>query len=225
MTVPSTVGVIMPVFENASTVASAIESVLAQRPPPDEVIVIDGGSRDGTAAIADGFDGVRVIAQTASGLGQARNQGIAAIDSGLVAFCDGDDRWTADSLGARVRCMDEQQTRAVVGLVVTEAIEGVLPNSRIVGLGQPAIGFTPGALLISRDALDQIGPFDEHLAVGTDSDWFVRLRQSPIHLAVLDQVVLAKGIRAGSLSTDVETYRRDLLAVARRYVERQRRRE
>jgi glycosyltransferase involved in cell wall biosynthesis len=219
---PLTVGVVMPVLNNAGTIVPAIESILAQQPPPDEVIVIDGGSSDDTAAIASNYAGVRVLEQTDSGLGQARNQGVAELRTALLAFCDGDDRWTSDSLAFRRRSVTENSRCAVIGHVATEAAQGELSRARTADLGRPSPGYTPGALLVTRDVFDEVGSFDESLAIGTDSDWFVRLRQSSIELEVLDSVVLIKGLRSGSLSTDVEQYRRELLSVARRYVHRER---
>ena len=83
---------------------------------------------------------------------------------------------------------------------------------------------TPGALLVRRSAFARVGPFDTTLTVGADADWIVRavrLLGPPVDV---DAVVLDKGLRAGSLSTDVDTYRRELLTVARRLVaDRQRR--
>jgi GT2 family glycosyltransferase len=89
-------------------------------------------------------------------------------------------------------------------------------------LGQSLPGFTPGALLARRHVFERVGGFDETLAIGADSDWFVRLQQSGLRLAVLPVVVLRKGARATSLSTDRETYRRELLRIARGFLARQR---
>ena len=89
-------------------------------------------------------------------------------------------------------------------------------------IGQPVPGFTPGALLARREAFEKIGVFDESLAIGTDSDWFVRLQQSAYPVVQIEQVVLWKGARGTSLSSDVAAYRRELLTVARRFIERNR---
>ncbi|MGA1394072.1 MAG: hypothetical protein ACO38W_13050, partial [Phycisphaerales bacterium] len=67
-----------------------------------------------------------------------------------------------------------------------------------------------------------IGRFDESLSIGADSEWFVRLVQSGQGPLRLDRVVLRKGLRATSLSADVERYRRELLVIAARYVARRR---
>ena len=76
--------------------------------------------------------------------------------------------------------------------------------------------------MMRRAAFEAVGEFDEKLAIGADSDWFVRLAQSSLRLDVLPELVLQKGALASSLSADVATYRRELLLVARRFVDQRR---
>lgn len=223
---PPTVGVVLAVRNNASTVAAALTSVTQQQPPPDAVVVIDGGSDDGTAEIAAGFAGVRVIAQSSTGLGQARNQGIAELHTALIAFCDGDDRWTPGSLELRVNHLrTHPECDAVIGHYLSELVEpradgDAVPPRRS---DDPRPALTPSGLVVRRGALDRTGSFAEHLRIGSDSDWLVRLRQSGARLDVLDDVVLVKGMRATSLSVDVAHYRREMLDVARGFLDRRRR--
>jgi len=218
------VSVILPVRNAAAHVAAAIESVLAQSPRPAEILVIDGGSTDGTLEIAARYPDVRLIHQQGRGLAAARNQAIQKSRSPWIAFCDGDDRWAENALALRLQAFESNpQALAVIGQVILEAIGGTTATaaqqSRI---GQPVPGFTPGALLARREAFEQIGLFDESLAIGTDSDWFVRLQQSASPVVQIEQVVLWKGARGTSLSSDVAAYRRELLTVARRFIERNR---
>jgi glycosyltransferase involved in cell wall biosynthesis len=224
--VPS-LAVIMPVLNLASFVAAAIKSVLSGAPPGTDLVVVDGGSTDGSAAIAAGFAGVRVLMQSGHGLAAARNQGLRAVDADLVGFCDADDRWADGAFAARLAHLQSQpDCDAVIGQVVGETLAGepVTPQ-QAARLGQPLPGFTPGALLARRHVFQRVGGFDETLAIGTDSDWFVRLQQTELGLAVLPVVVLHKSARAASLSTDIEAYRRELLRVARGFVERRRTRQ
>jgi glycosyltransferase involved in cell wall biosynthesis len=219
------VGVVVPVRNGARTLAAAIASVIGQAPPPGDVLVVDGGSEDGSAALAQSFPGVRVIAQEGRGLGAARNQGIAAVSGDVVAFCDADDRWTGGALAARLaRLAAEPACGAVIGHIRRTVTEGETPTPQQASrLGQVEPGYTPGALLVRRAALSAIGPFDETLTLGSDSDWFVRLVQSAVRLDVMPDIVLLKGVRNTSLSTDIATYRRELLQVARGFIDRRRR--
>lgn len=216
--------VIVPVRDAAPFIAAALTSVLAQVPAGTDVVVVDGGSADGSAATAAGFPGVRVVPQIGRGLAAARNQGLRAVQADLIGFCDADDRWSDGALAARLAHLAEQpDCDAVIGQLVVEELSGTTATPRQRSrVGRPAPGFTPGALLARRHVLEQVGPFDETLTIGADSDWFVRLQQSALRLAVLPVVVLHKGARASSLSGDVETYRRDLLRVARGFLARRR---
>ena len=209
----TTVGVVMPVRDNSVTVAAAIESVLSQEPSPDDVVVVHGPSRDRTRSVAEEYP-VRILDQAGIGLGAARNEGLSALDTDLVAFCDGDDTWTDRSLAVRVRHLVRSPD---CGAVTGHYVEA----RNIGGASLPAL--TPGGLLVRRSVLAVVGPFREDLTIGTDSDWLVRLRQSARRLDVLEEIVLHKARRNGSLSTDVATYRRELLEVARDFLRRERR--
>jgi glycosyltransferase involved in cell wall biosynthesis len=216
------VGVVVPVRNGAAHLGAALESVLAQSPPPADVVVVDGGSTDGSGDLARTFPGVRVVEQQGRGLAGARNQGLAVVAGDLIAFCDADDAWTAGSLATRRAALAASGADAVVGRMVARALDGPVPARLAERLDRPVPGYTPGALLVRRPALEAVGPFDESLAIGTDSDWFVRLVQSEHRLEVLDDVVLEKGARADSLSGDVEAYREELLVVAAAYLRRRR---
>ena len=91
--------VVIPAFNSAATLARAIESVLAQSWPADEIIVVDDGSSDGSAAIAGRFGApVRLIRQKNSGVSVARNAGAAAARGDWLAFLDADDWYAPDRL-------------------------------------------------------------------------------------------------------------------------------
>jgi glycosyltransferase involved in cell wall biosynthesis len=219
------VGVIIPVRNGASTLAAAIRSVIGQTPRPPDIVVIDGGSDDGSAELARSFAGVRVIAQERRGLGAARNQGVAAVAGDVIAFCDADDRWTDGSLAARLaRLAAAPACGAVIGQLERRLLDGEPATPQQASrLGQIEPAYTPSALLVRRSAFGAVGGFDETMTIGSDSDWFVRLVQSAMRLDVLAETVLLKGVRSASLSTDIATYRRELLQVARRFVDRRKR--
>jgi glycosyltransferase involved in cell wall biosynthesis len=221
------VGVVMPVRNGARTLAAAIRSVSNQCPAPADIVVIDAGSEDGSGTLAATFAGVRVIAQDGKGLAAARNQGLCAVSGEVIAFCDSDDRWTADALAARLNHLAaEPSCGAVIGHAENVLFDGGTATAQQASrLGRVAPGYTPGALMARRATFEAVGPFDETLTIGSDSDWFVRLAQSNVRLDVLPALVLQKGMRASSLSADVKTYRRELLYVARQFLDRRRRTE
>ena len=91
--------VIIPAYNSAATLARAIESVRAQSWPAHEIIVVDDGSTDATAAEARQFgEVVRVIQQPNSGVSVARNAGAAAASGDWLAFLDADDWYAPDRI-------------------------------------------------------------------------------------------------------------------------------
>jgi glycosyltransferase involved in cell wall biosynthesis len=217
------VGVIVATRNAGAQVRTALAAIAAQNPPPDEVVVVDAASTDDTRAVAGEFAGVRVVSQPGEGLGAARNQGVDQLTSEVVTFCDADDRWPPGSLAKRLRRLEEDPScDAVIGQCVMVPIGEPIPARAQARLGVPQPGYTPGALAVRRSAFDALGRFDEELHIGSDADWFVRLAESDLSLAVLEDLVLAKGVRADSLSSDVAAYRRELLRIARAYVRRER---
>ncbi len=91
--------VIIPAFNSAATLARAIESVQTQSWPVHEIIVVDDGSTDGTAAVAHQFgDAVRLIQQKNLGVSAARNAGAAMATGDWLAFLDADDWYAPDRI-------------------------------------------------------------------------------------------------------------------------------
>jgi hypothetical protein len=102
-----TVSVVIPTYNRADAVSTAIDSVLSQDLAPDEVIVVDDGSTDNTRAVLSGY-GNRIIAihRVNGGAGAARNTGVAQASGDWLAFLDSDDLWLPGRLAALNRDLD-----------------------------------------------------------------------------------------------------------------------
>jgi glycosyltransferase involved in cell wall biosynthesis len=86
------VSVVTPAFNAGRTIGAAVSSVLAQTYGDLELVVVDDGSTDATAAIVEAHGGpVRLIHQENAGVAAARNRGIEEARGQLIAFCDADD--------------------------------------------------------------------------------------------------------------------------------------
>jgi len=95
--------VVIPVYNGEKFIARAIDSVLAQTMPAFEIIVVNDGSRDGTAEVLAAYgDRIRVISIPNGGVANARNMGIKAVRGDFVAFLDADDIWVPEKLAKQL---------------------------------------------------------------------------------------------------------------------------
>src|SRR5512143_247273 len=92
------VSVVIPAYNDETRLPRAIRSVLAQTYPVSEIVVVDDGSVDGTAAVAATFRKTICVRQKNSGAAGARNAGIARARSEWIAFLDSDDEWLPDHI-------------------------------------------------------------------------------------------------------------------------------
>ncbi|WP_303784428.1 glycosyltransferase family 2 protein [Azovibrio restrictus] len=111
------ISVVIPLYNKAPHIAKAIESVLAQTSPADEIIVVDDGSTDGGAECVIPYvekHGVRLIRQENGGVSVARNRGIEAASAEYVAFLDADDLWLPAHLEVLRRLIEKQPQAALL---------------------------------------------------------------------------------------------------------------
>lgn len=94
------ISVVIPLFNKGPHISKALDSVLAQTVPPEEIMVIDDGSIDNGPEIVTSYknQGVRLIRQPNQGASVARNAGIASAKYDYIAFLDADDWWFPNHL-------------------------------------------------------------------------------------------------------------------------------
>lgn len=103
--------VIIPAYNSETTLARAIDSVLAQSYPAQEIIVVDDGSTDGTASVAARYgDKLRYMRQSNAGVSSARNHGARIAKGDWLAFLDADDWYYRDRLRLHAEWIDEDAT-------------------------------------------------------------------------------------------------------------------
>ncbi|MGH2874414.1 MAG: glycosyltransferase family 2 protein, partial [Solirubrobacteraceae bacterium] len=189
-----TTSVVIPAFNAAATVGSAVASALSQTRPALEVIVVDDGSDDGTARVVRELAApqVRLVAQPHRGVSAARNAGIAAARGRLLAFLDSDDLWLPRYLELAAIGLLAQQHAGLAytdayafdpstGLVGRRGIEGGPPPVPPPADGESfllelmARNFVFSSALVPRDVLGAVGGFDPHVSPAEDYDLWLRI--------------------------------------------------
>jgi glycosyltransferase involved in cell wall biosynthesis len=109
------VSVIVPVWNGERFLAAALDSIVVPEGARAEVIVVDDGSTDRSAAIAAAREPlVRTVRQEHAGLPQARNRGLAEAQGSLLAFLDADDLWSEDKLALQLEALKQRADVAIV---------------------------------------------------------------------------------------------------------------
>ena len=196
-----TVSVIIPLYNAEVFLAQAIESVLGQTHPPQQVLVIDDGSTDQSAQIARRYGAdVELVRQPNAGGAQARNRGVTLAQGDLLAFLDNDDWWAPEKLAWQLDALRQSPH--------LEAIFGqIQPIDTTTAADQEAAwrsftaqdGWHLDTLLIRRQAFQRIGLFDPAWMIDT-VEWLWRARRLGLCAQVLPQVVAWRRIHGDNHS-------------------------
>jgi glycosyltransferase involved in cell wall biosynthesis len=183
----SSVAVIIPAYNREDYIREALDSVLGQTHSADEVIVVDDGSSDRTAEIAEAYPGVTVLRQKNGGASSARNHALSVATSDWVAFLDSDDVWRLDKLELQMAALAKNpgydactsNARALVGPDDPEDFGPPplrLPPSDQIAPGlRGSLRVPPGTVVVKRELVRQVGGFDNDARPCEDWDLCLRL--------------------------------------------------
>ena len=214
------VSAVIPAHNAERYIGPAIESILAQPHRPIEIIVVDDGSDDATAAVARSFGPpVRVIAEPHAGAGAARNRGVEEARGEFLAFLDADDLWTPGKLACQLGCL---QADPSLDYVLGHAVEFRTAPDGTVSEGVTMLGAAAGAMLIRRQAFQLVGLLRTDLRTGEFIDWFARAREMGLPSAVAPEIVLRRRIHAANMGITDRAGRADYAEVVRAALARRR---
>lgn len=190
-----TVSVVVPTYNRAHSVGAALDSILTQIPPPDEVIVVDDGSTDNTSEVLAAYgDRLIVLRQENAGAAAARNAGIRRAAGEWVAFLDSDDVWLPGRMAVLHRDLSEA-SEDIVGHTGDISLSGFnyttsafklrnwnFPVNNAKCLENPLFeaitGIHPPVTAIRRELIFKCGGFCEKRRIYEDAPLFCRLALS-----------------------------------------------
>ena len=110
------VSILIPAYNAERWIADTIQSALAQTWPRKEIIIVDDGSRDGTAAIARRFASktVTVISQQNQGASTARNKALELCQGHYIQWLDADDLLSADKIAKQMAVAQECEDKRIL---------------------------------------------------------------------------------------------------------------
>ena len=213
------VTVIIPAYEAAKTIGRALSSVATQSVLPNEIIVIDDGSKDGTgkeaARVGRAIRGInfKLLTQNQGGAGAARNRGINEAKCAIIAFLDADDEWLPKKLELSLKKLHETNSILVSHnyilcdghgreTTVTKCEKNFLSNQDpYISLYKKGYIAT-SAVLANRNAIINAGGFNEKLPTGQDfSLWLSLLKKPGTRFHIFGEALVKYHVTAGSITS------------------------
>lgn len=180
----------IPARNEAAYIRGAIASVVAQRPPCTtiEIIVVNNGSTDATAAIVQSFitaerhPTVRLVEEPVPGLARAKNRGARSARGQWLLFLDADSRLAPDLIE---RVMARTRLGYPAGGIAVVADSGDWLDRgffSVMEFGKRLFSIRAQMFYCSRALFERFGGFDERLHLAEDSDFLNRLERAAIPL-------------------------------------------
>ena len=222
---PPAVSVVMAACNSAATIADAIESVRRQTREDWELIVVDDGSRDGTAELVETFADrrIRVIRELENrGPAFARNRAISVAQAPLIATLDSDDLWLPQYLAIMTHALDSNPVATVAftdAWVLDEATGRIRKTSAMAFQDPPdplpsdphaffvellRRNFIYNSVTFRRNSFTKVGGYDERLWIGEDWELWLRLAAAGFRFTRLPQLLAVYRRRDTALTSDSE---------------------
>jgi glycosyltransferase involved in cell wall biosynthesis len=205
------VSVVLTTYNRKDLLRQAIRSICGQTHVPDEIIVCDDGSTDGTQQeLSIEFPSVVWLKQANKGVSCARNRGIIHSRGAWIALLDSDDEWKPNKLELQLECMkrnprsrachtDEEWIRNGNQVIPPKFLDKSPRDLFSRSLSKCLI--CPSSALIQREVFSEIGLFDESLPVCEDYDFWLRLLLLTEPALVDQKLVVKYGGHPDQLST------------------------
>lgn len=225
MNQPEPVSAIVIVKNGARFLAAALSSIQRQTLAPCETLVVDGGSTDRTAEIAQSFPGVRYLLQPHSGISNAYNYGIEQAQGEVLAFLSYDDLWTPEKLAVQVGYLaahPECQYAVCRIHYFCEPEDAPPAGFRPDWLTQEPVAYIMETLVARRSLFARVGLHRTDLATGGDTDWFARVFDARETGYACDQVLLHKRVHRDNSSLTAPDSNDQLLKILRNSLRRKR---
>jgi glycosyltransferase involved in cell wall biosynthesis len=216
---------IIPVHNCERYIGAAIESVLAQTRPVDDILVVDACSSDGTNAVLDRFgERIRSVRLARSGPNLALNEGVARTNAEILTFLDADDLWLPEKNERQSQVLAaDPSAEAIFGAVRQFVSPDLLKAGKAARMWDAQPGVSKITLMIRRAAFERVGRFDESLSVVDFVEWYTRAATSHLRAVMLEEVVTLRRRHDANVGiVKRKEQRREVLLSLKRHLDRRR---
>ncbi len=204
------ISVVIPTLNRCTTLPRALDSVLKQTLLPDEVIVVDNGSQDGTISmLKTNYPAVVIISATKRGVSAARNRGIAIAKGNWIAFLDSDDAWHPSKLEKQVKLHRKQSGYRLIhtdeiwyrcGRRINQMKKHKKSGGNIFKNCLALCCISPSSVLVKKNLFQEVGNFNEDLPACEDYDLWLRVTMQEEVLYIDEPLTFKHGGHQDQLS-------------------------
>lgn len=192
------VSVIMAAYNAAEHIGEALDSVLAQDWQPLEIVVVDDGSTDDTAAVVRRYPNVLYVHQENQGPSTARNAAVKHSSGEFLANLDSDDLVPPTRVSNQARFLiAHPEVGAVFGRQEWLNAPEWMARDSVYG---DVDGIPLSSVMFRRDVFFELGGYDTSFEPSEDMDLLVRMRERGIEYQVIPEIVLYRRYDASSLT-------------------------
>ena len=209
MDINKKISVVIPLYNKEKAIVRTLESVINQTVHPDEIIVVNDGSKDNSLNVVQEYTRglkiadcrLQILSKPNGGVSSARNMGIREAKGDYVALLDGDDLWKPNYLEEQINLIRDFPEAAMWGVSIAFIKHGKCWKWQQ-GMGDGYRGYVENyfgtkhndlycssSVVIRRDVFDQVGYFDERISASEDLDmWYRIILKYPI--AFYDKILV-----------------------------------
>ena len=213
------ISVVIPLYNKVTEIERAVRSVVEQSLAPREIIVVDDGSTDGSAAVVERLIAefaeynIRLIRQANGGVSAARNRGIEEATGEFVALLDGDDMWLSGYIAEVCRLMTyypDADAYSTAFYIVNKGCRTLAPLPSAEGYIDPAkealqgrYPIIPSTATLRKSAVEHIGGFPRGMRLGEDQWVWIRMLQNGSRFCFSPSVVACYSRTASNRSATI----------------------
>ena len=229
---PSTVSVIMAVYNGQQYVLEALNSVLKQKVESLEFIIIDDGSTDNTVAIIKSTIAtvrlpykISLYQQSNHGLAASQNWALTLATGKYISFMDADDIWEPNKLERQLGVLTAQPA---LDMVFGHVLQFHSPElsaaecARILCPSQPQVSLMSNSMLATKSIFDKVGYFDTSWRKGPFIDWFARTIEAKARYIILPEVVYHRRLHKNNMGIINRRYTIDYVRILKASLDRRR---
>jgi glycosyltransferase involved in cell wall biosynthesis len=218
------ISVIIPVYNGQVFLRSTLESVWGQTLQPAEIVLIDDGSSDESFELmcqlaTESPIPCKVLQQPNKGPASSRNAAVKESTGLFIAFLDHDDIWYPTYLKTQYERIIRSKTKSYsicnfnyfVDTGYQQQHDGIPAWVRPELMDRPQPGYLPSCMMMYKEVFLKVGPFDESLRTGYDTDWIVRAIDLGIETDFNPDVLVDRRIHSDNQTSHVATIHKDAI--------------